>query len=528
MDLLRGKRLFLKVCGGVAIAVCLVESGLLYMNRRTVVSMELLEAEETLRRRARLLVADDGVDGVRLRLANFLKSEEGFAGEVWVGRGRVDLESGVVEAGVRIEESPLSHLRFAWRQEDPRAIHELRDDGSSGEERGGDFLLCASIPDREGGGKEGVLLLRQDVDPYLARCEAHFRRQFRLGLARWGIVSGLLTVFFYAVVIRPVKRIVRANETAARGDLRHAYIPRSDAPKDEIGEIILSHNRMLRQFQNSRFIIRENNKVIQSINEKKTETNRRLKDLDRLKSQFLANMSHELRTPLNAIIGYTDLTLRMAHERLADKERRNLGIVGRQANNLLQLINEILDLSKIESGKMQVFVEGFALEEVVKNCVAAMEPLAKEKSLRLETRFEVGLPDLETDRTKVRQVLLNLLSNAVKFTSEGFVRVEVSRAELDGPRAEVSANGHLLDIVVEDSGIGIGEEVRAAVFEEFRQVDSSSTKRYPGTGLGLSIAKKLALLLGGDLFVESELDQGSRFTFRIPAKFEGESASSEA
>jgi signal transduction histidine kinase/CheY-like chemotaxis protein len=238
------------------------------------------------------------------------------------------------------------------------------------------------------------------------------------------------------------------------------------------------------------------------------EANRQLESASRHKSEFLANMSHELRTPMNAIIGFTRLVMRRAKDILPPREYDNLGKILISADHLLTLINDILDLSKIEAGRMEVHSSSFALEPLVDLCLRTVEPLVKSDGLRLMKEIEPGLSLLFTDQDKLKQIVVNLLSNAVKFTEEGTITVTARQR-----------HGQVA-IAVRDSGIGIPADKLELIFEEFRQVDSSTTRRYSGTGLGLSISRHLARLLGGDIRVESGVGVGSTFTVTIPLRYQ--------
>jgi signal transduction histidine kinase/CheY-like chemotaxis protein len=228
-------------------------------------------------------------------------------------------------------------------------------------------------------------------------------------------------------------------------------------------------------------------------------------ELSKVKSQFLANMSHELRTPMNSILGLTELMLEKATLDGRNKER--LEVVLNSGKRLMNLINDILDLSKIESGKVEVRYEDILLEEIVNEVSTSILPLAQLKKLsfrvvkEIDTRIIISI-----DRDKVIQVLINLLGNAVKFTEEGDVTLKI-----------FPMNDMLVFDVV-DTGIGISEEEQKIIFEEFSQTNSSLSKRYSGTGLGLTISKKLTTILGGDLTVSSKLNEGSTFSFSIPLK----------
>ncbi len=226
------------------------------------------------------------------------------------------------------------------------------------------------------------------------------------------------------------------------------------------------------------------------------------------KSQFLANMSHELRTPMNAIIGFTRLVMRRSKAELPAKQYDNLGKVLSSSEHLLLLINDILDLSKIEAGQMTILPIEFALETLIEDCLRTVEPLVNSDRLRLVQEVEPDLPPMFSDQEKMRQILINLLSNAVKFTDDGAVTV---RARHDGD---------MIVLEVSDSGIGIPENALGLIFEQFRQTDDSSTRRYGGTGLGLAITRHLAHLLGGEITVESTVGEGSKFTVTLPRRYE--------
>jgi signal transduction histidine kinase/CheY-like chemotaxis protein len=222
------------------------------------------------------------------------------------------------------------------------------------------------------------------------------------------------------------------------------------------------------------------------------------------KSQFLANMSHELRTPMNAIIGFTRIVMRRTKDKIPEKQSANLDKVLVSAEHLLSLINNVLDLSKIEAGRLELSPTRFPLAPLVENCLKTCEPLLGD-GVELVTDIESGIPELYADEGKIKQILLNLLSNAAKFTKDGSVTAHVKRQAGSG-----------LTIAVRDTGIGIAEEKLGKVFEEFSQADASTTREYGGTGLGLTISKRLAQLMGGDIVLESTVGEGSTFTIVLP------------
>jgi len=218
------------------------------------------------------------------------------------------------------------------------------------------------------------------------------------------------------------------------------------------------------------------------------------------KSEFLANMSHELRTPMNAIIGFTRLVMRRSQDVLAPRQYENLEKILISAEHLLTLINDILDLSKIEAGRMEIHATRFTLEPLVDLCLRTVEPLVKSERLRLVKDLEADLPSLYTDQDKMKQILINLLSNAVKFTPAGTVTVTARHG------------AGKVTLAVTDTGIGIPEDALERIFEEFHQVGNSTAQQYGGTGLGLSISRHLARLLGGEITVQSTVGVGSTFT----------------
>jgi signal transduction histidine kinase/CheY-like chemotaxis protein len=240
------------------------------------------------------------------------------------------------------------------------------------------------------------------------------------------------------------------------------------------------------------------------------EQSRRLHSEGHARSRLLANMSHELRTPMNAIIGFTSLLLDDRSLQLHERHRGNLERVARNARNLLELINNVLDLSKLEAGRMEVYAEPTDVRDVIERAMAIAEPLKENRPVHLGFTVEDHLPALRTDRTKLQQALINLLSNAIKFTASGEVSV---RAERGGPNR--------IRLVVSDTGQGISEADLPKIFEEFRQVGRAAQSARSGTGLGLAITRRLVELLGGDISVTSRVGEGSMFTITLPLEIEG-------
>lgn len=229
-----------------------------------------------------------------------------------------------------------------------------------------------------------------------------------------------------------------------------------------------------------------------------------------IKSQFLANMSHELRTPLNAILGYSEMLKEEAEDMNEHGFADDLGKIHHAGKHLLSLINDILDLSKIEAGKMDLFLENVDIPEMIEEVLATVTPLVEANHNQLEVEYPEGA--IETDITKFRQILFNLLSNASKFTQNGTISLTV--------RHEAQAEAPGISIAITDSGIGMSQEQIEHIFLAFKQADSSTTRKYGGTGLGLAISKRLCQYMGGSITVDSELGKGTTFIVWLPTRSE--------
>jgi len=238
----------------------------------------------------------------------------------------------------------------------------------------------------------------------------------------------------------------------------------------------------------------------------------RAEESDRIKSAFLATMSHELRTPLNSILGFTGILLQGLVGPLNDEQAKQLGMVRNSARHLLALINDVLDISKIEAGELEVRLAPFSPIESLRKVEGLMQPMANAKHLAFDVRI-IAMPDVVTsDQRRVEQILLNLVSNAIKFTEAGQVTIEVDTREA----VETGSHGPMLRWRVTDTGIGISPHDLATLFQPFRQVDTGLSRQFEGTGLGLVICRRLADMLGGEIWVESRPGAGSTFTFALP------------
>jgi two-component system, NtrC family, sensor kinase len=262
---------------------------------------------------------------------------------------------------------------------------------------------------------------------------------------------------------------------------------------------------LLKTFASQSALAIQNARLFQEIGDK----SRQLEVADRHKSEFLANMSHELRTPLNAIIGYSEMLQEDAADLGAEQFTDDLKRINAAGKHLLELINAVLDLSKIEAGKMELYLESFDVAGLVGDIAAVIQPLAAKNGNQLDVRCPDGIGAMRADLTKVRQALFNLLSNACKFTDRGTVSLAVAREPRDGQDWMVFS--------VSDTGIGMTTEQLAKLFEAFTQADAATTRRYGGTGLGLALSRRLCRMMGGDVTAESEAGRGSTFTIRLPA-----------
>ena len=253
--------------------------------------------------------------------------------------------------------------------------------------------------------------------------------------------------------------------------------------------------------------VRVRTQELEILNQKLKESNAELLRANNLKSEFLANMSHELRTPLNAVIGFSELLLDPGYGPLTGDQREYVADILSSGRHLLELINDILDLSKIEAGKMRLALDEFDLPEAVEEAMMTLRVEASRKEIALEAGLDPALSSVVADRGKFKQILTNLLSNAVKFTPAG------GRVGLSAVR-----EGDFLRVSVEDTGIGIRPEDQQRIFAAFIQVDGSYARKYQGTGLGLTLVKRFVELHGGDISVSSEVGKGSRFAFRLPLR----------
>ena len=391
------------------------------------------------------------------------------------------------------------------------------------------------------GTEAGDLIGMVKITLPLSKTKSRLAKNNAILLAMAIVTSFLAMIAAYAIVryviVKPVLYLKDISEEIARGtlDLR-ADIRTGDDFED------LSHafNRMLRHLVTVQDELQQVNTSLDSKVDELARANLSLFEMNKLKNEFLATMSHELRTPLNSILGFSDVL--SGADNLNDKQKRYLGNISSSGQRLLTLINDILDLAKIESGKMEIHPVELSIEEVVEQLCLSISPLADRKNIELSWSCSPKVPVLFQDAGKIQQILTNLLSNAVKFTPDGGrVRVEVTPVCLmpHGPAEPLGQRaGEQIQISVADTGIGIPLADQERIFEKFRQAstvpgqENLLTREYEGTGLGLSIVKELCKLLGGEVFVESEFGKGSTFIVRLPCvvsrQTDDESATSDA
>ncbi|WP_345327175.1 sensor histidine kinase [Novipirellula rosea] len=308
------------------------------------------------------------------------------------------------------------------------------------------------------------------------------------------------------LVLQPLYHLRDVSDAITHGDTNQRATIDTE---DEFRELADAFNRMLRHLTETQDKIQEVNRELDARVDQFAQLNLQLYEANRLKSDFLANMSHELRTPLNSIIGFSEVL--QGIDSLNDKQRRYAGNIRKSGRLLLEMINDILDLAKVEAGKMEVRRAEFDLSRLVSAQCDMIHSLSEEKNISLTVEIPEDLPKAYQDQNKLGQILNNLLSNAIKFTPEGgMITVHIEDAKNGRFRLSVS-----------DTGVGIAEEDQPIIFQKFRQSqkvlnDEGLTREFAGTGLGLSIVKELAKLLGGEVDFESELGRGSRFWVTLP------------
>lgn len=370
-----------------------------------------------------------------------------------------------------------------------------------------------------------------------AFCNSRFEKMFGIAAAEWvgkpaaALIQATLPMFRNADAWNaPLTKSLSLHED--RLDMLHPTLthlhrcvdPVVDARGKTVGHVWIltdiservriekSVEHSYRDLEKKKFEFEQRRSELEKAYRQIEEMRKTAEDANRLKSQFLSNMSHELRTPLNSILALSSILLARMDGDLTDEQEKQIKIIEKSGKNLLHLINDILDISKIEAGRMDIIVSEYDIEEFLTSIEMTIRPMVREADLEFSIERDGPVDFHSTDENKLKQILLNLLSNAIKFTPKGKVTLKVMRTKFDD----------VLEFCVEDTGIGIEAGHFDTIFDPFRQLDGTATRKYGGTGLGLALTKKLVELLGGRIWVESEPGKGSRFSFVLPAQHIGD------
>jgi signal transduction histidine kinase/DNA-binding response OmpR family regulator len=367
----------------------------------------------------------------------------------------------------------------------------------------------------------GGIVVRIDAERTYAQVVAQRNRTIMIVIFLIPIAIVLTYLMVNKLVRQPVESLAEKAKRFAEGDMSISVEVKTE---DEIGILGKTFNYMVESVSSfSKKLEAEVKRKTALLNERTRlltlleRANKDLRELDKLKSTFLANMSHELRTPMNAIIGYTDLIIDGVDGPINEEQEKSLRKVSTNARHLLQLINDVLDISKIEAGKMKLSPKEIDLKWLVESALPIFEPQMKLKGLTLTIDIPDGLPLIYGDEDRIREIFINLLSNAMKFTDKGGITIS---AKLSERAVKPGEPPMFMEICVEDTGIGIKEEDLGKIFDKFVQADLTTVRQYEGTGLGLSIARGLVSLHKGVIWVTSKVGEGSRFCFTLPLKKE--------
>ena len=371
---------------------------------------------------------------------------------------------------------------------------------------------CHQSPEQTGVARPALQPFGIIAVDFPSRVDSNQLLRNRLFILTAGFLAGTLAIIvFYLItsrlILKPVRVLQETAEKVSQGDLNI----RSDINTgDEFQQLSETFNTMLANLKQSADQLQTINKSLDSKLGQLAETNVALYESNRLKSEFLANVSHELRTPLNSILGFAELLKDTMSSGPDSKSARYLGNIHQSGKHLLDLINDLLDLAKIEAGKMEIRSEPLSLPDLFEGLGNILKPLLEQKGLKLTSQVEPGVPIIRTDGGKLQQILYNFLSNAIKFSpADGQIDLAAARSGEDRVRISVT-----------DHGPGISLAKQQLIFEKFRQVDASVTRTHSGTGLGLAISKELTALLNGSISVRSAEAEGATFWIDIPLQIE--------
>ncbi len=422
------------------------------------------------------------VDLLAQLVRNTSRAQAGTSAQIYDASGRVIVDSEITNTyAFSLETSPFGvqvvsagDIVYNWQPE----------------------TLQAGIPVTIGREVIGAVSITLPTDSLTAKTRAALN-QGRLSALVAALVGALLSWVVSRTVTNPLRELTEATRRIAGGELDYKINVKSGG---ELGELADSFNKMTVRLED----------LVGRLTERATELQRandRAREASRLKSEFLATMSHELRTPLNAIIGFSDMLLMGMSGPLTEPQQHKVTRLQENGKRLLNLVNDVLDIARIEAGRAELVSEEFRPRIMAERVSEQMAVLAENKGLKFTTTIDPNLPPiLVGDEKRLEQIIVNLISNAVKFTDTGEVKLAISAF------TEVKA----WEIVVEDTGVGIPPHALDVIFEEFRQVDGTSTRAYKGTGLGLAITRHLVTMMRGQIKVESELGVGSRFMVMLP------------
>ena len=359
-----------------------------------------------------------------------------------------------------------------------------------------------------------VLVVRTLEDVALAQQQIFF-----IILAFVAVIVVMVFLYWIAIVFNfanPIKRVADTAEKISAGQLSERVdIKRSELDfDDEVSDLARNFNLMTERleglYNELEDKVKQRTQALEdALSELEVKRDEAM-EANRTKSLFLANMSHELRTPLNAIIGYSEMLEEEAEDFGYGDIVPDLQKIRTAGTHLLSLINDILDLSKIEAGKIEFYLEDFAVEDVIDDVAMTVQPVVEKKNNKFVLELAENLGSMRADVTRVRQIIVNLLSNSAKFTEDGTITLKALRFDKDGT--------DWVELAVIDTGIGMNEEQIANIFSEFTQADITTTRKYGGTGLGLPISRYFCQMMGGDIIVTSTVGEGSNFTVHLPAK----------